>query len=56
MRERFICAVVLFLGFSLQHLLADPIVSQDRRRFADGLYARKMYELAAREYSSLLET
>ncbi len=56
MRERFICAVVLFLGFSLQHLLADPIVSQDRRKFADGLYARKMYELAAREYSSLLET
>ncbi len=35
-------------------LVADPLETNDRLQFANGLYARGMYELAVREYQSFL--
>ncbi len=48
---RFTCGCVLFF---VQACLADPLPPDDRLQFADGLFARDLYELAAQEYSGLI--
>ena len=35
--------------------LADPLAPEDRMQFADGLYARELYDLASQEYSTLIK-
>ena len=48
--------ITLFMLFSLSALaVTDDRKIEDRRMFADGLYARGMYALAVQEYRALLE-
>lgn len=35
---------------------ADPVEVKDRQQFADGLFRRSMFDLAAREYAALADT
>lgn len=44
----------LFIVVSVCRLLAEPIAKSDRLKFANGLYARKMYGLAEREYAAIV--
>ena len=44
------------LAVGMGAAFADPVEVKDRQQFADGLFRRSMFDLAAREYAALAET
>lgn len=44
------------LAWSAGAALADPVEVKDRQQFADGLFRRSLFDLAAREYAALADT
>lgn len=56
MRQRIhvLCAGLLLAALGVAGV--DPLEVKDRQQFADGLFRRSLFELAAREYATLVET
>ncbi|MDI6774181.1 MAG: tetratricopeptide repeat protein [Verrucomicrobiota bacterium] len=50
------CGALLALAWGAAVAAAEPGEETERQQLADGLYARGMHELAAREYEALLKT